>query len=160
MKQTPTRIFDADPDGGPTTQVGALCWRMRRGQVFVLLVTSRDTGRWIIPKGWQIAGLTTAEAAAREAWEEAGVRGTITVERLGSYGYDKLIAPGLPHPCRVAVHALRVAEVTHKFPERGERRRKWFSAEKAARKVDEPELRALFAQLAERGEAALVPQAA
>jgi 8-oxo-dGTP pyrophosphatase MutT (NUDIX family) len=160
MKQARTHIFDTTSTDGPTMQVGALCWRLRQGRIFVLLITSRDTGRWIIPKGWQIAGLTTAEAAAREAWEEAGVRGEVAAAGLGNYVYDKLIAPGLPHRCCVAVHPLRVAQVAHKFPERGERRRKWFSAGKAARKVDEPELRALLSRLATEGEAALQPRAA
>ncbi|MEN9850080.1 MAG: hypothetical protein RL128_243, partial [Pseudomonadota bacterium] len=59
------------------TQYGALCWRMHRGKVEVLLITSRDTGRWVIPKGWPIDGLAPAQTAAREAWEEAGVEGDI-----------------------------------------------------------------------------------
>jgi 8-oxo-dGTP pyrophosphatase MutT (NUDIX family) len=143
----------ADP--GPSLQVGALCWRLRRGRVFVLLVTSRDTGRWIIPKGWQIAGLSTAEAAGREAWEEAGVTGQVDPAALGSFAYDKVITPDLSVPCRVNVHALRVAEVAHRFPERKARRRKWFSAGKAAGKVTEPELRSLLRRLADEGPALL-----
>ena len=66
------------------TQYGALCWRMHRGKVEVLLITSRDTGRWVIPKGWPIAGLAPAETAAREAWEEAGVEGDIADDGLGN----------------------------------------------------------------------------
>lgn len=138
-------------DGGPSLQVGALCWRLRRGRVFVLLVTSRDTGRWIIPKGWQVAGLSLSEAAEREAWEEAGVTGRIDDTPLGSFEYDKAISPDVTVPCRVSVHALRVAEMAHRFPERKERRRKWFSAGKAAGKVSEPDLRALLRRLADEG---------
>ena len=63
----------ADPTIDARTQYGALCWRMHRGKVEVLLITSRDTGRWVIPKGWPIDGLAPAQTAAREAWEEAGV---------------------------------------------------------------------------------------
>jgi 8-oxo-dGTP pyrophosphatase MutT (NUDIX family) len=144
-------------DSGPSVQVGALCWRLRRGRVFVLLVTSRDTGRWIIPKGWQIAGLSMSEAARREAWEEAGVTGRIEPDPCGSFSYDKIIGPDLVVPCRVNIHALRVAEVSHRFPERKERRRKWFSAGKAAAKVSEPELRALLRQLGDEGPALLTP---
>ncbi len=136
---------------GPTVQVGALCWRLRRGRVFVLLVTSRDTGRWIIPKGWQVAGLTLAEAAGREAWEEAGVTGQVQDAALGSFGYDKVIAPGMAVTCRVSVHALRVAGVAHRFPERKARRRRWFSAGKAAHKVAEPGLRDLLQRLSDDG---------
>jgi 8-oxo-dGTP pyrophosphatase MutT (NUDIX family) len=142
-------------DSGPSVQVGALCWRLRRGRVFVLLVTSRDTGRWIIPKGWQIAGLSLAEAAGREAWEEAGVTGEVGAEPIGCFAYDKAISPDLMVPCEVSVHALRVAEVAHRFPERKERRRKWFSAGKAAAKVAEPDLRALLRRLADEGPALL-----
>ena len=61
-----------------TAQIGAICWRMHRAKVEVLLITSRDTGRWVIPKGWPMQGLSDAEAASIEAWEEAGVRGDIT----------------------------------------------------------------------------------
>jgi 8-oxo-dGTP pyrophosphatase MutT (NUDIX family) len=142
-------------DAGPSVQVGALCWRLRRDRVFILLVTSRDTGRWIIPKGWQVAGLSLPQAAAREAWEEAGVTGRIDDHAIGSFAYDKAITPDLVVPCRVSVHALRVAEMAHRFPERKERRRKWFSAGKAAAKVAEPELRALLRRLAKEGPALL-----
>ena len=130
-----------------TVQYGAICWRMHRGKVEVLLITSRDTGRWVIPKGWPVTGLTPAGSAAREAWEEAGVEGVITETGIGLFRYDKLMSPQAALPCQVEVFALRVARLKDKFPERGERRRKWFPAEKAARKVAEPELRHLLANL-------------
>jgi len=68
------------------TQYGAVCWRLHRGRVEVLLVTSRDTGRWIIPKGWPIDGLSPAGTAQREAWEEAGVEGEVIEDGLGVFG--------------------------------------------------------------------------
>lgn len=130
------------------TQQGALCWRMRRGHIEVLLITSRDTGRWVIPKGWPVPGMDAVASAAREAWEEAGVEGDVSAEPIGMFGYDKS-RPGLaPLPCVVNVFALRVRRLADRYPERKERRRKWFTAAKAAHKVAEPELRALFAQLA------------
>jgi 8-oxo-dGTP pyrophosphatase MutT (NUDIX family) len=132
------------------TQYGALCWRMHRGKVEVLLITSRDTGRWVIPKGWPIAGLAPAETAAREAWEEAGVEGDIADYGLGVFDYDKVLGPKGCIPCSVEVFGLRVAELKGKFPERKERRRKWFDFEKAARKVAEPQLRALLLALPTR----------
>lgn len=148
------------PNDGPTetlaikgderTQYGALCWRMHRGRVEVLLITSRDTGRWIIPKGWPIAGLAPAETAAREAWEEAGVEGDVAADGLGDFGYDKYLGPKHSVPCSVQVFGLRVAELKGKFPEKKERRRKWFAHEKAARKVAEPELRDLLLTLPDR----------
>lgn len=125
-------------------QIGALCWRMHRGKVEVLLITSRDTGRWVIPKGWPMQGLSPAEAAAIEAWEEAGVRGEINPDSIGGFAYDKVISPTQAIPCTVAVFALRVAALHTDFPERKQRRRKWFSAGKAAGKVAEAELRQLL----------------
>ena len=77
---------------GQSTQVAALCWRKHRDRVEVLLITSRDTGRWVLPKGWPIPGLNAHEAAAIEAWEEAGVRGPVTPDALGYFGYDKVMA--------------------------------------------------------------------
>jgi 8-oxo-dGTP pyrophosphatase MutT (NUDIX family) len=141
-----SRHFVTDSNG-QSTQVAALCWRKHRDRVEVLLITSRDTGRWVLPKGWPMEGRTSPEAAAIEAWEEAGVKGQVAQEALGYFGYDKVISVGLAHPCMVAVYPLRVASLSRGFPERKERRRKWFSAEKAARKVVEPELRALLLAL-------------
>jgi 8-oxo-dGTP pyrophosphatase MutT (NUDIX family) len=132
------------------TQYGAVCWRMHRGKVEVLLITSRDTGRWVIPKGWPIAGLTPADTAAREAWEEAGVEGSVLEYELGAFGYDKVLGPKSVVPCSVQVYGLRVAGLKDKFPEKKVRRRKWFDHDKAARKVAEPELRELLLALPER----------
>jgi 8-oxo-dGTP pyrophosphatase MutT (NUDIX family) len=134
---------------GLSTQIAALCWRKHRDRIEVLLITSRDTGRWVLPKGWPMEGRDGPAAAAREAWEEAGVEGEIAPLLLGLFGYDKVITAKLTHPCIVSVYALRVARLARHFPERKERRRKWFSAEKAARKVMEPELRNLLVGLAD-----------
>ncbi len=125
-------------------QHGALCWRLHRGAAQVLLITSRDTGRWIIPKGWPHDGLSAAQSAAAEAWEEAGVEGEVCDAPIGLFSYNKVLKPGLFQPCVVTVFALRVARLRAKFPERRERRRKWFNADRAARKVAEPELRVLL----------------
>lgn len=135
------------PGGDGSLQCGAICWRKHRGRVEVLLITSRDTGRWVIPKGWPMAGLSLAGAAEREAWEEAGVKGRIAEASLGAFGYDKILKPGQALPCRVDVFALRVEELKRNFPERQMRRRKWFSHAKAAHKVAEPELRGLLMAL-------------
>lgn len=131
----------------PRDQYGALCWRLRAGRVQILLVTSRDTGRWIIPKGWPMPGRTPAEAARREAWEEAGVEGP-TGEGIGSYSYAKDSHRRGTLTCAVQVFSLRVSKLERRFPERAERRRKWFDAEKAAKKVAEPDLRRLILSFA------------
>ncbi len=129
-------------------QFAALCWRMHRGRVEVLLITSRDTGRWVIPKGWPMADKTPAECAATEAWEEAGVRGHGRDDALGYYSYDKMMGSKAALPCIVAVFPLRVEELASRFPERKQRRRRWFNAEKASKLVAEPELKALLLALA------------
>ena len=126
-------------------QYGAICWRMHRSKVEVLLITSRDTGRWVIPKGWPMDKRSPSEAAQQEAWEEAGVRGDIAKTAIGRFNYVKMLTPKRSCECVVKVFALRVSELLDKFPERNERRRKWFAAEKAARMVVEPELRQLLA---------------
>lgn len=130
------------------SQCAALCFRQHRGQVQVLLVTSRDTGRWLLPKGWPIAGLDLAQSAAREAWEEAGVKGETLRECLGHYSYLKTFANRAGQPCTVAVYALRVETVAARFRESQQRRRRWFSLETAATLVQEPEARRLIADFA------------
>lgn len=148
MKTAPTVQFRAE-GGENLTQFGALCWRRRRGGIEVLLVTSRDTGRWVIPKGWPVDGLDGAGSASREAWEEAGVRATEPPVALGFYTYDKVLGRGEDRsasvPCVVSVFAMAVTRQSKDFPEARQRRRRWFSQAKAARKVDEPELQALIA---------------
>lgn len=124
-------------------QCGALCWRENGPDVEILLVTSRDTGRWIIPKGWPMVNKTFAEAAAQEAWEEAGIKGVIHPIPLGSYNYIK---PELGMELEVVVFSLNVTKTAEKFPERKQRARTWLSLEKAADLVAEAELAALIAE--------------
>ncbi len=131
----------------PQMQVAALCWRAgAEGGVEVLLITSRGTGRWVLPKGWPMAGRTLSEAAAQEAWEEAGVRGTVADRPLGSYGALKQTDGGLPMPCRVELFALQTADLCDRFPEAGQRRRLWVAPGTAAGLVQEPELAALLTE--------------
>lgn len=134
--------------GAAVPQVAALCWRMHKGVVQVVLITSRETGRWVIPKGWPMAGLAPSAAAAREAWEEAGVIGHICDKPLGEYLYDKIRSPVLATRCSVAVFPLRVEALKRRFPEAGERRRRWFAADQAAELVAEPELARLLQAVA------------
>lgn len=137
-------------DGACAAQYAALCWRLQSAQLQVLLITSRDTGRWVLPKGWAMEGRSAAQAAEREAWEEAGVIGAISPDSIGWFHYDKQIAGAKAVPCRVEVFALRVASLSAKFPERKQRQRKWFGAPEVAELVAEPELRALLADLPAR----------
>ena len=139
-----SRAAAAPPGQPPRLQVAALCWRRTGKGLRILLITSRDTGRWVIPKGWPMRNRTDAEAAAREAWEEAGLRGELSGRSLGIYIYLKTLATGARTPCVVRVFPLQVREMVRKYPEFGQRRIKWFDLDKAARKVAEPELAALI----------------
>lgn len=129
----------------PGMQVAALCRDGASGKV--LLITSRGTGRWIVPKGWPMPGKTLAQAAQQEAWEEAGVRGQIDEAHIGTYHYDKVQDEGFSVPLEVRVFALTVQEVSANFPEHAQRRREWFDPDEAARLVDEPDLRKLLKAL-------------
>lgn len=122
------------------SQFAALCYRERGGKTEVLLITSRGTGRWILPKGWPMTGLTPAEAAMQEAWEEAGVEGEVEDQCLGLYSYLKIVEDGPDLPCVVMVYPVGVKSLARDFPELKERKRKWFSPKKAAERVAEPEL--------------------
>jgi len=122
------------------TQFAALCWRVKNGKPEILMITSRRTTRWIIPKGWPATGLTPGEGALREAWEEAGVRGRGSEGSLGIYSYFKRIAGNTPLPCVAMVYPVKVSKLEQDYPEAGERKRKWVSPKKAAAMVDEPEL--------------------
>lgn len=122
------------------TQFAALCYRVVKDRPQVLLITSRDTGRWVVPKGWPMDGKTPAQAAGVEAWEEAGVEGRPLDFVLGIYSYDKRMEGSDNLPCAVAVFPIRTKRLASDFPEKGMRKRKWFSLKKAAAQVGEPEL--------------------
>lgn len=126
----------------PALQVGAICVQPKTGRV--LLITSRDTGRWIIPKGWPMSGRSAANAALQEAWEEAGVRGKVEASSCGRYAYDKKQDNGLSIPVDVQVHIVNVDRLEADYPERHQRERQWFSPEKAAELVNEEGLKALL----------------
>lgn len=126
-------------------QVAALCLNDRTGQV--LLITSRGTGRWIVPKGWPMPGLSLAEAAMREAWEEAGVTGRIGQAEIGRYHYDKEQDRGFAVPVEVRVFPLYVEDLKGSFPERDERKRRWFAPPEAARMVAESGLKKILTGL-------------
>lgn len=135
----------------PHTQYGAVCWRMAAGQLDVLMITSRETGRWVIPKGWPVKGLDGPKSAAREAWEEAGVEGKVNKTCLGVFSYKKALELDRCIPCVVAIYGLQVEKLSRRYPEQKQRRRKWFAAAKAAELVAEPELRALLIALGDGG---------
>ncbi|MHA6263680.1 NUDIX hydrolase [Arenibacterium sp. CAU 1754] len=140
MKQLPIRTRTSRK-GDVRTQFAALCYRVKQGKLKILLVTSRGSGRWIVPKGWPMDKQTPAAAAAQEAWEEAGVVGKAQDRCLGLYSYLKTMENGKQQlPCVAMVYPVLVQSLAADFPEKDQRRRKWFSPRKAAARVAEPEL--------------------
>ncbi|MCO6187015.1 NUDIX hydrolase [Rhizobium sp. L1K21] len=131
-------------------QFAALCYRESKKGMEILLITSRDTGRWVIPKGWPMNGKLACEAAAREAYEEAGVHGTVGNESIGAFKYRKKLNSGVETECRVDVYPISVSNLVDKFPEAGQRTRVWMTPEDAASSVDEPELQHLILEFAKR----------
>lgn len=114
--------------------------------VDVLLVTSRETHRWVVPKGWPWRKRDDRDAAAGEAWEEAGVRGAVERKVVGTFTYDKRRGEKV-FKVKVDVYLLEVAEVVQKWPEAHERRRQWFSPEEAAGLVQEPGLQDILLKI-------------
>ncbi|MEM6303235.1 MAG: NUDIX hydrolase [Pseudomonadota bacterium] len=139
IKQLPISLHGGQK-GEVRTQFAALCWRVKKGKVQVLLITSRGTKRWIVPKGWPMDGKTPAESAAREAWEEAGVNGKPNSAPLGVYSYAKVAADEDDLPCLAMLYTVEVKSLAKHYPERSQRRRRWMSRKEAARRVAEPEL--------------------
>jgi 8-oxo-dGTP pyrophosphatase MutT (NUDIX family) len=127
-------------------QVAALPFRVVDGDVEVLLVTSRETKRWLIPKGWPMKGKKPHKAAAQEAEEEAGVKGKIQDKPLGHYDYWKrrLVHFDL---CRVDVYPLEVSKQLKSWKEKGQREARWFKVQEAADHVLEPALAGLIQSL-------------
>jgi 8-oxo-dGTP pyrophosphatase MutT (NUDIX family) len=132
------------PATKPGQQYAALPYRFRDGSVEILLVTSRETHRWVIPKGWPMKGKKPHAAAAQEALEEAGVVGKTGKTAIGAYQYVKQLANGAPLLCTVDVFALRVVRQRKAWREQAQRTAHWFTAEEAADAVQEPELQALI----------------
>jgi 8-oxo-dGTP pyrophosphatase MutT (NUDIX family) len=143
-KRSSATIPKKRPKVKPATRVqyGALPYRLDDdASIKVLLVTSRETKRWIIPKGWPIKGLKPSKAAAREAYEEAGVRGRIAGRAFGHYVYEKRLEDrGTTVPCQVEVFPLLVKRQSKDWPESKQRTARWFSAAEAAALVDNDQL--------------------
>jgi ADP-ribose pyrophosphatase YjhB (NUDIX family) len=144
-KVRPDRPSSHEPDREPRSQFAALPWRRAGdGGIQVLLITSRETRPWVIPKGWPIKGMSSAKSAAREAFEEAGVVGKIAKAPIGSFAYDKRLRNGRLQHVRVAVFALQVEREREAYLEKGQREKLWLPAAEAAERVEEPELAALI----------------
>lgn len=125
-------------------QYGALPFRRIDGGIEIMLITSRETRRWVIPKGWPMKGRSPYGTAAREALQEAGICGHIQKVPIGSYLYIKRGLGGQRWPCTVHVFPLEVLTERHNWREKDERTREWFSYIEAADAVEEPDLKSLI----------------
>lgn len=139
----------------PRIQYAALPYRRERdGGLCVFLVTTRESRRWVIPKGWPIRGLKPHDSAAREAYEEAGLEGRVRKKAVGTFTYEKRLDQGLVL-CEVDVFPLEVTRRTKRYPERGQREGRWMEPAEAADLVQEPEL----AEILRRAPDLLAPKA-
>jgi 8-oxo-dGTP pyrophosphatase MutT (NUDIX family) len=135
--------------GASREQIAALPYRLQHG-LEILILTSRETRRWIIPKGWPIRGKTLPQSAAREAYEEAGVIGKVSEHSIGDYHYYKRKKNGSTQLCNVSVFPLQVSEQKRNWPEKKQRLTRWVTCEEAAQLVLEVELQDLIRNF-ERG---------
>jgi 8-oxo-dGTP pyrophosphatase MutT (NUDIX family) len=132
-------------------QYAALPYRRKgKSPIEILLVTSRETGRWIIPKGWPAKGKPPHKSAAREAREEAGVVGSVKRRPLGVFAYKKRLKSGKVVACEVQVFALKVKRQEARWLEKGERKLKWLPRTKAAKKVGDDVLGTIIRTLHKR----------
>ena len=136
-----------EPGAHERLQIAALPWRETEAGLEIMLVSSRETRRWIIPKGWPMAGRGGATAAAIEALEEAGLLGVIAEKPIGVFQYVKRFSRG-EELCRAEVFPLRVVRQRENWLEKDERETQWFSAAEAARLVSDRELGALIRKFA------------
>ena len=133
----------------PRSQYAALPWR-RSAALEIMLVSSRDTNRWVLPKGWPMKGRKPHNAAAVEALEEAGIVGKIDKEPIGSYHYLKRQKNGSALLCEVTVFPFAVERERKAWLEQHQRIRKWFDVSAAAEAVEEPELRQVILEFGDQ----------
>ena len=136
-------------------QYGALPYRFTpMAALEILVVTTRQSRRWIVPKGWPIKRLTPSKSAAREAFEEAGVRGKIGARAIGNFRYKKTGQNGADPDYEVKIFPLLVRRQSATWPEHGQRVVQWVDPEKAISLIREPELKVIVAKFAKRASVA------
>ena len=130
--------------GQRVRQVAAIPFRIGdTGDIEVMLVTSRETKRFIVPKGWPMKGKSGRKAATIEAMEEAGVLGKTLKTPAGGYSYWKRLSENFIR-VDVTVYLLKVQEELSKWKETAKRQRAWLSPAQAATLIDEPDLSTLL----------------
>jgi len=128
----------------PRRQIAALCHRQGENGPEVLLITSRKSRRWILPKGWPMADRTARKTASMEAFEEAGIIGKAGKKPIGEFASRKGLANGYNVRTSLTVYPLRMEKQTDSFPEKGKRDLVWLSVEDAAERCNEQGLRDLL----------------
>ncbi len=139
--------LDTLPEKWPRgTQIAALCYKPRflTKSLQILLITSRGSGRWILPKGWPIKGHSASETAAIEAFEEAGVIGEADPGHLGKFAYTSKKNRSAKKGTAAYVIPIRVKAMQRDFPEKGQRQLRWCDLQKAIENVREPELKTIL----------------
>ncbi|MTJ83247.1 MAG: NUDIX hydrolase [Telmatospirillum sp.] len=129
-------------------QYAALPFHIENGQLRILLITSRETRRWVLPKGWPEKKLKPHQVAAKEAFEEAGLSGAVCRTPVAAFEYEKLLDARHKVTCLVEVFPMRVSEVLEQWPEKHQRQRRWMPPEEAAALVQEKGLRRFLRDLA------------
>lgn len=127
-------------------QIAALPTRRVDGRLEVCLVTTRETGRWTVPKGWPMKGVPDRQAAAIEAEQEAGLIGKPSKKPLGTFDYWKRRLDRFDL-VRVTLYRLKVRKALNEWKEKGERQVRWMSLDDAATAVDEPGLKTILTGL-------------
>ena len=130
----------------PAMQVASICYRHGRDGLEILLIKSLSRGQWILPKGWPKKRQSSAQTALDEAYEEAGIRGTIKPTPIGQYHYQKTNQTGVTLDCIAFVFEIAVTETVDDFPEAGKRECVWLTPKDAAKRVSNAELARLLEQ--------------
>jgi len=147
MAATRNKVVRKAKRGESIRQVAAIPFRLNaRGDIEVMLVTSRTTRRFIVPKGWPMKGKSGRKAATIEAKEEAGVLGKTLREPAGTYSYWKRLTNRFVR-VDVIVYLLEVSEELANWQEARQRERAWLAPADAATLIDEPDLSTLVATL-------------
>jgi 8-oxo-dGTP pyrophosphatase MutT (NUDIX family) len=134
----------------PAKQYAALPWRKVGGKIKILLVTTRTTKRWVIPKGWPMKDASPCDCAALEAFEEAGLTGKIAATPFGFYSYRKIRKAKRAIRCKVVVFQMKVTRQKTKWPEKAARQTEWFTPAEALRRVTEIGLKRLVRKFAQK----------
>jgi len=123
-------------------QSGVIPFCFENGELKILLITTRKSKRWILPKGIIEPKMSPEESAAAEAYEEAGIRGEIYSAQIGEYHYPKWGGT-----CNVKVFAMEITQIYENWPESNIRKRKWVSINETETLIDNPQLKSIIREL-------------